>query len=335
MSVTVQVSGLSLSYGSKRALSDINATFAQSELTSIVGPSGCGKTSLLRSIAGFLRPQEGSIQFGDRDVTALTPQKRRCGMVFQQYALWPHLSVFQNVAYGLKIRGEKSDVVRQKVFDLLDRVEIPTGDVTSRHPQSYSGGQQQRIALARALVTHPDVLLLDEPLSNLDAKVRARLRVEIRRIQQDFGITAIYVTHDQQEALSMSDQVIIMNKGLIEQHGSPEVVFQQPASLFVAEFLGDGNTVRTDADPGATLVIRNTDVVLAASGSDAAPTESWSTDAAGLTGIGTVQDVLYLGDRFRHLVRVNGQDIVADIPDRVADARVRVTLPAGAIKRFS
>lgn len=205
----------------------------------LLGPSGCGKTTTLRMIAGFESPDEGEIYLGDEAINALTPNKRDTAMVFQSYALLPHYNVFDNVAYGLKIRKLPREEIHERVMDILRLVEMD--GMESRMTNQLSGGQQQRVALARALVIEPSVLLFDEPLSNLDAKLRVTMRTEIRKIQQKVGITAIYVTHDQSEAMSISDKIIIMSKGKVEQIGTPREIYYHPSSRFVADFIGEAN----------------------------------------------------------------------------------------------
>ena len=221
------------------AVKDTSLTIAPGSFVTLLGPSGCGKTTTLRMIAGFESPDEGEIYLGDEPINALTPNKRDTAMVFQSYALLPHYNVFDNVAYGLKLRKVPKAEIEKRVMSILDLVEL-TG-MEGRMTNQLSGGQQQRVALARALVIEPSVLLFDEPLSNLDAKLRVSMRTEIRRIQQEVGITAIYVTHDQSEAMALSDNIIIMNKGVIAQMGSPEEIYHHPRSEFVADFIGEVN----------------------------------------------------------------------------------------------
>ena len=212
----------------------------------LLGPSGCGKTTTLRMIAGFESPDEGEIYLGDEAINELTPNKRDTAMVFQSYALFPHMNIFDNVAYGLKLRHVPKAEIRTKVFDMLKLVGLE--GMENRFTNQLSGGQQQRVALARALIVEPGVLLFDEPLSNLDAKLRVYMRTEIRRIQQQFGITAVYVTHDQSEAMSISDKIIIMNQGVIAQMGTPQEIYYSPASEFVADFIGEANFLNVQVD---------------------------------------------------------------------------------------
>ena len=224
------------------AVKDTSLEIEPGSFVTLLGPSGCGKTTTLRMIAGFESPDEGEIYLGGEAINALTPNKRDTAMVFQSYALLPHYNIFDNVAYGLKLRKLDKNVIRQKVSDILKLVGLE--GMEERMTNQLSGGQQQRVALARALVLEPGVLLFDEPLSNLDAKLRVTMRTEIRRIQQEAGITAIYVTHDQSEAMAISDKIIIMNKGVVAQMGSPQEIYYHPNSEFVADFIGEANFLK-------------------------------------------------------------------------------------------
>ena len=224
------------------AVKDNSLVIEPGEFVTLLGPSGCGKTTTLRMIAGFESPDEGEIYLGDEAINALTPNKRDTAMVFQSYALLPHYNVFDNVAYGLKLRHVPKEEIRERVMKILDLVEL-TG-MEARMTNQLSGGQQQRVALARALVIEPSVLLFDEPLSNLDAKLRVTMRTEISRIQQEVGITAIYVTHDQSEAMALSDRIIIMRSGVVEQIGSPQEIYYHPVNEFVADFIGEANFLK-------------------------------------------------------------------------------------------
>ena len=224
------------------AVKDTNLTIEPGSFVTLLGPSGCGKTTTLRMIAGFESPDEGEIFLGDEPINELTPNKRDTAMVFQSYALLPHYNVFDNVAYGLKLRKAPKDEIRERVMHILKLVELE--GMESRMTNQLSGGQQQRVALARALVIEPSVLLFDEPLSNLDAKLRVSMRTEIRRIQQEVGITAIYVTHDQSEAMALSDKIIIMNKGFVAQRGTPQEIYYHPVDEFVADFIGEANFLK-------------------------------------------------------------------------------------------
>ena len=224
------------------AVNNVSLDIEPGSFVTLLGPSGCGKTTTLRMIAGFESPDEGGIYLGGDKIDELTPDKRDTAMVFQSYALLPHYNIFDNVAYGLKLRKMPKDVIKQKVTDILELVGL--SGMEARMTNQLSGGQQQRVALARALVVEPGVLLFDEPLSNLDAKLRVSMRTEIRRIQQKAGITAVYVTHDQSEAMSISDKIIIMNAGKIAQMGTPHEIYYHPVSEFVADFIGDANFLK-------------------------------------------------------------------------------------------
>ena len=235
------------------AVKDTNLEIEPGSFVTLLGPSGCGKTTTLRMIAGFESPDEGEIYLGNEPINALTPNKRDTAMVFQSYALLPHYNIFDNVAYGLKIRKVPKDEIKRRVTDILALVGLE--GMESRMTNQLSGGQQQRVALARALVMEPGVLLFDEPLSNLDAKLRVTMRTEIRRIQQRAGITAVYVTHDQSEAMALSDKIIVREKGLVSQMGTPQEIYYHPKNKFVADFIGDANflegkMVRHEGDVG-------------------------------------------------------------------------------------
>lgn len=222
-----------------KAVDNANIVIEPGSFVTLLGPSGCGKTTTLRMIAGFESPDEGEIYLGDEAINELTPNKRDTAMVFQSYALFPHYNVFDNVAYGLKLRKMSKEEIHEKVMKILELVELE--GMENRMTNQLSGGQQQRVALARALVVEPSVLLFDEPLSNLDAKLRVSMRTEIRKIQQRVGITAVYVTHDQSEAMALSDKIIIMNKGVVTQMGTPQEIYYHPKNEFVADFIGEAN----------------------------------------------------------------------------------------------
>ena len=237
-SVTIQ--DVTKAFGNSVVLDKFNATFENGEFVTLLGPSGCGKTTMLRIIAGFEKPTSGSVLFDDRVVSSgkvfLQPEKRDIGMVFQSYAVWPHMTVFDNVAYPLTIKKQDKATIRRKVERVLSAVHLI--QYADRIPSQLSGGQQQRVALARALVAEPALLLLDEPLSNLDAKLRESMRFEIKEIQKEYGITVVYVTHDQTEAMAMSDRIVVINRGVIQQIGSPREIYTTPANPFVADFVG-------------------------------------------------------------------------------------------------
>lgn len=243
--VAVRIENLTKVYpsGGKQitAVDNVSLNIEPGEFVTLLGPSGCGKTTILRMVAGFEVPSKGDIFIGDTRVNSITPDKRDTAMVFQSYALFPHLNVFENISYGLKLRKTPADTIRKEVMEILDLVGLE--GLENRQPNQLSGGQQQRVALARALIMKPSVLLFDEPLSNLDAKLRISMRREIRRIQKEFGITSMYVTHDQAEAMSMSDRVIIMKGGVLQQVGSPWDIYLHPNNRFVADFIGLANLI--------------------------------------------------------------------------------------------
>jgi thiamine transport system ATP-binding protein len=318
MSPHVAIDDLTVDFGELTALRDVSLSIEAGEFFTLVGPSGCGKTTLLRSIAGLEPPSAGRVTIGGADVTAAPPEARNIGMVFQSYALFPHMSVRENVAYGLQFH-DVGDSDR-RVADLLELVDM--AGLADREPSQLSGGQQQRVALARALAPEPDVLLLDEPLSALDAKLRTELRVEIQAIQRELGITTIYVTHDQSEALAISDRVAVMHDGRLEQVATPETVYRDPASRFVAAFVGDNNvfegvvtdgTVAVDggtlplpsgANPGdgtAVAVAVRPEAIAVAERSDKA------TDTALSATVSTVE---FLGDAYRVHCMWNGRTVV-------------------------
>src|SRR5262245_5856076 len=239
----LQIDGITKRYGEVHAVRDVTLDIGDGELVVLLGPSGCGKTTTLRVVAGFVEPTSGSVRLGERDITWLPPWKRNAGLVFQSYALFPHLTVAQNVAFGLQMRRAGAAETASRVADALRLVRLD--HLSERLPRQLSGGQQQRVGLARALAFHPDVLLLDEPLSNLDAKLRQEVRVEIRELQRKLGLTTVMVTHDQEEALTMADRLVVMSDGAVRQVGSQRDLYETPANAFVASFVG-----RTNLLPG-------------------------------------------------------------------------------------
>ncbi|SNT18882.1 putative spermidine/putrescine transport system ATP-binding protein [Bacillus sp. OK838] len=235
---------ISVAYNKQNILKDFNLEIEKGKLVSLLGPSGCGKTTTLRLIAGLLKANEGKFLFKEKDYTKVPVNKRNIGFVFQNYALFPHLPIFENIAFGLRLRKNSKSEIENKVMNVLEIVNLKGFE--KRYPKELSGGQKQRVAIARALVIEPDILLFDEPLSNLDANLRVNMRVEIRRIQQELGITTVYVSHDQEECFSISDQVAIMNKGIIEQLSDPATIYKYPETKFVADFIGFKNFIEFD-----------------------------------------------------------------------------------------
>jgi len=236
----ISLTNISVKFGDFSALNNINIEVQQGEFFTLLGPSGCGKTTLLRTITGFINPTSGTVSVNNKDITRLAVEKRSIGMVFQNYALFPSLSVYENIAFGLKVNKIPSAEIKSKVDEIAQKVELST-DQMGRKVNQLSGGQQQRVAIARALVTSPSIICLDEPLSNLDARLRIQLRNELKELQQKFGITTIYVTHDQEEALTLSDRIAVFNKGEIEQIGRPNEIYNHSETEFVCNFIGDIN----------------------------------------------------------------------------------------------
>ena len=250
------IKNVTKAFGENVVLKEFNQTIGDGEFITLLGPSGCGKTTMLRMIAGFEKPTTGEILIGDKVVSSdkvfVPPEKRDIGMVFQSYAVWPHMTVFDNVAYPLTIQKKKKDEIKQNVERVLEIVHL--SQYRDRIPSQLSGGQQQRVALARALVAHPQLLLLDEPLSNLDAKLRETMRFEIKEIQEKLGITVVYVTHDQTEAMAMSDRIILINRGMIQQVASPAEIYNHPANQFVADFLGKVDFIKGEIRSGSIFL---------------------------------------------------------------------------------
>ncbi len=294
-SAEVELRGLTKRFDDVVAVDSVDLHVDAGEFLSLLGPSGCGKTTTLRLIAGFERPDEGSVLIGGDDVAKLPPYRRDVNTVFQSYALFPHLRVIDNVAYGLKQRGFDKRERHERARTMLELVRLP--EVESRKPKQLSGGQQQRVALARALVMEPKVLLLDEPLGALDLKVRRQLQIELKRIQETVGVTFIYVTHDQEEALAMSDRVAVMNGGLIEQIGTPREIYDNPASPFVADFIGETNFIERG---GTTIAVRPERVQL-----------SSGADGGGNGMAGEVVTTMVIGPAVQCLVRGDdGQEVL-------------------------
>ncbi|MEO5326464.1 ABC transporter ATP-binding protein [Mesorhizobium sp. CC13] len=327
--MSIDISNLDVTYGQEKVISGLSLAIPEGCFFTLLGPSGCGKTTLLRTIAGFVSASAGSISFSGRNVTQLPPHKRNIGMVFQDYALFPDKTVAQNVAYGLHARGEKGEGVTRKVAEALERVGL--GHLGARHPAALSGGQRQRVALARALVIKPQVLLMDEPLSNLDAKLRIQIRETITELQREANITTVFVTHDQEEALSMSDLIGVMNRGAVEQLGTPQDIYGTPRTGYVADFVGAANrlpvqlhasdgrlaeatlgSVRikaTDALPGPAseglLILRPEDLKISATPHD--PMQSLPAMVKGRQYLGSKTSYrLELGDALQVVAELHG-----------------------------
>jgi iron(III) transport system ATP-binding protein len=324
---SVRLDHITKSFGSTLALDDINLTINAGELFFLLGPSGCGKSTLLRLIAGLHDPSGGKMWFNDRDVTALGTDKRNAVMCFQSYALWPHMTVADNVRFGLQVRKQAKVDQDKRVDEVLKLVQMET--YAARKPNQLSGGQQQRVALARALAVFPDCLLLDEPLSNLDAKLRHEMRAEIRRICKTAGFTTIYVTHDMKEALSVADRIAVMKGGKIAQIGTPGELYHKPANSFVADFIGHTNLLTgkvVGAEPGRCEIETPAGRVFSAT-ADGTPPQARNAEVIvsirpeqmqvvrgnGTTGRnrfrGAVQETTFLGEASEHVLDVNGQRV--------------------------
>jgi iron(III) transport system ATP-binding protein len=309
--MALQIKDLHKSFGAQVALDRIDLSVGSSELVCLLGPSGCGKTTLLRIIAGLLAADSGSITLDGRDLASLPARERGFGIVFQSYSLFPHMTVAQNIGYGLKIRGTAQEKLRARVAELLDMVKL--GGLSERHPGQLSGGQQQRVAIARALAVNPALLLLDEPLSALDARVRANLRSELRDVQRRLGIPTLMVTHDQEEALTMADRIVCMNNSRIEQVGTPQALYLQPRTRFVANFMGYSNLL-----PVATVSMLLPQLL------SGAPASIYQDQAQlcvrperiGLKlqtgGAGRIVDISFLGSIQRIQVQWKGLDLLAE-----------------------
>jgi iron(III) transport system ATP-binding protein len=335
----VELVGLTKQFGSLAVVNQVNLTIEKGSLVCLLGPSGCGKTTTLRLIAGFIEPSGGEIRVGGKRISApgasAPPEARNMSMIFQSYALWPHMTVYENVAYGLRLRKLSKDEIRTRVDEILSVTKLSA--LAERYPAELSGGQQQRVSLARALVIKPETLLLDEPLSNLDANLREEMRFEIRRLHDAFRYTTVYVTHDQAEAMTTADLIVVMNQGGIEQAGSPEDIYQRPESEFVARFIGGTNIFRgkktgqdaVTCEGGLTLrcgsgafaaqgdtavSVRHHEILL----SEYRPTASDTNAIAG-----TVARQIYLGSHRDYLVTIPGGETVRTV------APVSVAIPVG------
>lgn len=319
MSDFLSLQNLTLAYTKgTAAVEGLNLEVAEGELVSLLGPSGCGKTTTMRAIAGLLVPRAGAVHLAGQNITHLPANKRDIGLVFQSYALFPHLSAFENVAFGLRLRRVEKGELERRVMEALRTVGL--ADFADRLPAQLSGGQQQRIALARAFVIRPRLLLLDEPLSNLDAKLRLEMRAELRRIQRELGITMLYVTHDQGEALALSDRIVIMRLGKIEQIGTPEEVYARPQTSFVAHFMGWDNLYPLEQIAGAVGL----------SGPAGYTHAAWRPEAV-LVGSGSVQGRVlartYQGERVEYLLESPFGSVKAVVPVEQAQWHEGQTLP--------
>ena len=311
----VELDGVTVTFGGLTALSDVSLSIAAGEFFTLVGPSGCGKTTSLRTVAGFETPEAGRVRIGGTDVSGIAPERRDIGIVFQNYALFPHMSVRENVAYGLRYREPPGGVDKKKrIQEMLELVDL--GDAGDRDPQALSGGQKQRIALARALAPGPEVLLLDEPLSALDARLRERLRVTVREIQRKLDITTVYVTHDQAEALAISDRVAVVHDGRVEQVAEPETVYREPASEFVAEFVGennvfDGTATAEGVEVGAaTFALPALDAAVGEPVTVCVRPESMQVGSGTNTLTGVVDYTEFLGEAVRIGLDWQGREVV-------------------------
>ncbi|HRK24263.1 MAG TPA: ABC transporter ATP-binding protein [Beijerinckiaceae bacterium] len=334
-SAGIEIENVDLSYGQTRVLKDVSLSIRQGEFFAFLGPSGCGKTTLLRLIAGFNTCQSGRVLIGGKDVSALPPWKRDVGMVFQSYALWPHMSVARNVAFGLEERRLPRDQIEDRVDSALDIVGLK--HLKDRKPSQLSGGQQQRVALARTIAVRPKVLLLDEPLSNLDARMRVDVRRELRALQQDLKLTTVFVTHDQEEANTISDRIAVMQDGRVQQVGTPQELYDAPANLFVAGFLGTANILAAErqADgraslPGGVRIDlpddgRTRAMFRPQNARLATPGDSVSTGRARLTG--TISHREFLGSTVRYGVRVGASECLVDAPHHGGEQGFRLGDP--------
>lgn len=312
----LEVKNINKSYGSLKVLKDISLCVEKGELVCLLGPSGCGKTTLLRIIAGLEDNHQGEIFIEDKNITNLPPEKRNFGIVFQSYALFPNMTVYKNIAFGLQNRKMKKQDIKKKVEEVLHMVELQ--GVEDKYPRELSGGMQQRVALARAIALSPDFLLLDEPLSALDAKVRVKLRSEIRTLQRKLGITTIMVTHDQDEALTMADKMVVMEQGEIMQIGTPQEIYKTPENAFVADFIGSINFIE-DISGGGTYAIRPEDVIIE---------DNRCKDSV----TGTIVDMEYKGSHYLGTVLYNSLKVKMNLPLSLVEER---ELKEGSLVKFN
>ncbi|MGW0568194.1 ABC transporter ATP-binding protein [Streptomyces tauricus] len=352
---SLQLNGITKQFDRHTALHEVSLTVRDGEIFTLLGPSGCGKSTTLWSIAGLHRPDSGSIAFGDRVVfdhgrVNVEPEHRNCGVVFQSYAIWPHMSVAENVGYPLKLRKTPRAERERRVREVLELVEL--GRHASRYPHELSGGQQQRVALARALAHPPDLLLLDEPFSNLDAKLRDRSRQWLKTLQSQVGVTTVFVTHDQDEALSVSDRVAVMDRGRVRQVGTPAEIYEHPADLFVADFVGTANILpatvveadgthavlrvdgvaerlkvpHTDRRLGPVRICVRPENIDIRRGTDASHPRDTLT--------AKVDNQAYLGDHYRYTIRIGGTPVIVTTTRPAATGELTVSLPPDDIRVF-
>ncbi|MEV6598756.1 ABC transporter ATP-binding protein [Actinoplanes sp. NPDC051346] len=326
----VRLTAVTKSFGTAPAVRNLDLDIAQGEFFALLGPSGCGKTTTLRMLGGFTTPTSGSIHLDGVDVTNHPPNRRDVNTVFQSYALFDHLTIWDNIAFGLKRRGRPTAEIRERVGEMLDLVQL--GDMATRRPRTLSGGQRQRVALARALVNRPKVLLLDEPLAALDLKLRRQMQVELKQIQREVGITFVFVTHDQDEALTMADRVAVMNGGVVEQCGAPEDVYERPASRFVASFMGTSNLM-TGVYSGGTVTLDGDVRLPVAQRTDCAdgstvslsvrPEKIWLSDfEPGMVRVtGVIRETVYSGPTTTYLIDLAPGLRVAALEQNTARAR--------------
>ncbi|MBS7637443.1 ABC transporter ATP-binding protein [Candidatus Bathyarchaeota archaeon] len=346
--VEVRLERVTKRFGRVVAVDEVTLSIRDGELFTLLGPSGCGKTTVLRIIAGLELPDSGRVYFGDRDVTFMKAYERRAVMVFQNYALWPHMKIYDNVAFGLRLMRLGRGEISKRVREALEMVRLEGFE--DRYPNQLSGGEQQRVALARALAVEPEVLLLDEPLSNLDAKLRVEMREELRRLQKEFKITSIYVTHDQEEALSISDRVAVMNRGRIHQVGTPLEVYEEPIDPFVASFIGRASTIygiMTGVEEGLAVVdsggmrFKGRLLEKVPEGSRVVaifrPEDfTFGQEAEGLNMFeGVVDTVIFLGAHFHIRVQVDGVELLARVEPRMVPekgSKIKLSIDPDQVK---
>ena len=341
MTPYLSIDALTVNYGAVGVLDRVSLDVGRGEMVALLGSSGCGKTTLLRAIAGFVVPQSGAIRVDGRDIVGLPPEQRGTAMMFQSYALWPHMTVAANIGYGPKMRGWKKDAIAARVDEMLALLQLE--GFGPRPVTQLSGGQRQRVALGRALAVDPSLLLLDEPMSNLDYKVRLELRHELRALQQRVGITAVYVTHDREEALTLADRIAVIDAGRIVQYGTPEAVFHTPSSAFVAGFMGADNGLDLFERSDGTLVAADGD----AKGGGRAVRAHFRGDAARLVSAaeptpsdalllpGVVAQAFYVGQGYRYRVRTGGTEVWVHAPERMDEGTSAcVAVPRAALMLF-